>query len=82
MRMYRAAFQLNGVQQITFTRQSEEYNVTRWRNDIIGLTLMYSIRTQELFEQSSVQLKNFAATITVSNVNNERLDTNLNIANE
>lgn len=79
MRTYKDTFQLNGVQQIVFTQQSDEYNVTRWRNDIIGTTLMYQVRSQELFRKNSTIFSDFSVRIGIAEGKSESMEINLNI---
>lgn len=73
MRSYCERFRFNGVQNITFERQSEEYNVTRWRNDIVGATLMYSAIIQEFEYVSVTQLKSFECSVNVLNGKGESI---------
>jgi hypothetical protein len=78
MRMYHSTFQLNGTQQLLFVRQSEEYNVTRWRNDIVGSTLVYNVRTQEIFETSETILKHFQVSLGLPGRLKEKIDISMN----
>lgn len=79
MTRYRAVFKVNGVQELIFIRQGSEYNVTRWRNDIVGTTLVYQVRTQERFKTLGSQMKGFRATLNVLAGNEELLETQDNI---
>jgi len=57
MRRYRNIFRENGVYDVLFLQQGPEYNVTRWRNDIVGTTCVYGVRTEELHSTEEVLLK-------------------------
>lgn len=57
MRRYRNVFKENGVIDAIFLRQGSEYNVTRWRNDIVGTTCVYGVRTEELYSTEEVLIK-------------------------
>lgn len=67
MSRYRSIFMVNGVQYISFVRQGSEYNATRWRNDIVGTTLVYLVRTQEHTLVLGEQFKGFTASLQLLN---------------
>lgn len=82
MTRYRSIFKVNGVQEVVFTRQGSEFNVTRWRNDIIGTTLNYSVRTQEHSMILETQLKGFQTSLQLLSSDpelGERIETHMDI---
>jgi len=73
MRRYRNIFKENGVVDVLFLQQGPEYNVTRWRNDIVGTTCVYGVRTEELYSTEDVLLKELKIAFMQGNGNYEQV---------